>query len=285
MSLSMNVKNFDFTVVTPSYNQGQFLTDCLASVKMQKNVLVEHIVVDNCSNDSSTKILASWKSKKNYSFEYISELDSGPANAINKGFNKARGKYICWLNSDDFYLEDNILLEIKKTFEKFSKVGVITGDGYYTTVDGILDKPIFMESAWFATEKALKRRSVLLQPSTFWRSTVNCKLNENLGYCFDWDLWLRLKKNGVPFYYQRSYLSGYRVHGTSLTVQDTFKRKKEVVGIILTEKNPLLMKCLALLILSMFWISELVHMPKIKLLANAFNNAISLMTGGRISIS
>ena len=87
------------SIVTPSSNQGQFIAEAIQSVLDQGHQNVEHIIVDNCSNDETLKVLARYPHLK-----VICEKDRGQSDALNKGFKIAKGDIIGWLNADDLYL-------------------------------------------------------------------------------------------------------------------------------------------------------------------------------------
>src|SRR5690349_15995087 len=88
------------TVVTPSYNQGQFIRATIESVLSQDYPHVEYIIMDGGSTDETAAVVKDYASR----LTFISEKDRGQSHAINKGFARARGKVLSWLNSDDLYL-------------------------------------------------------------------------------------------------------------------------------------------------------------------------------------
>ncbi len=104
------------SVITPSYNQGQFLEECMKSVLDQNYPNLEYIVIDGGSNDQSVEIIKKYESKLAY---WISETDGGQSHAINKGFSHATGDLIAWLNSDDLYYEKSLwkIADIYKRYE------------------------------------------------------------------------------------------------------------------------------------------------------------------------
>ena len=89
------------SVVTPSYNQGEFIEDAINSVLNQDYDDFEHIIVDGLSTDNTIDIL-----KKYDHLKWVSEEDDGQSDALNKGFKKASSDTICWLNADDYLLND-----------------------------------------------------------------------------------------------------------------------------------------------------------------------------------
>ena len=89
------------TIVTPSFNQGQFLEETIRSVLLQGYPNLEYIIIDGGSNDNSIEIINRYKNWISY---WISEKDRGQAHAINKGIDRSTGEVLAWLNSDDVYM-------------------------------------------------------------------------------------------------------------------------------------------------------------------------------------
>ena len=111
----------DFTIITPSLNYGRFLGDCLASVAPQTGVTFEHLVIDGGSTDDSAAVAARFPHAV-----WTQGPDKGMSDAINKGFERARGDWVMWLNADD-RLKPGALAEILKLLEK-SRADVVYGD-------------------------------------------------------------------------------------------------------------------------------------------------------------
>jgi glycosyltransferase involved in cell wall biosynthesis len=112
----MKQKNPKIIVVTPTYNSGMYLERCILSIKNQTYGNFEHIIVDGNSTDETLKIIQ--KYENTYPMKWISELDEGMYDAINKGFKLAEeGNILAWLNSDDFYFPWTFNV-VAKAFER-----------------------------------------------------------------------------------------------------------------------------------------------------------------------
>lgn len=124
-----NVKKL-FSVITQSFNQGKYINDCINSINIQRSsVNIEHIVVDAGSIDESRRIIDNYPK-----IIKIYERDNGPADGLNKGFNKSTGEICGFLNADDYYVEGG-LEKIDKIFDDKSIDMVIAG-GYIILKNG-----------------------------------------------------------------------------------------------------------------------------------------------------
>jgi glycosyltransferase involved in cell wall biosynthesis len=117
------------SIITPSFNQGKFLEETILSIISQKYPSLEFIIIDGGSTDESVEVIKKYGQHITY---WISEKDNGQAEAINKGFEKATGEIITWLNSDDLY-EKDALLTIGKMFAESPDVDFIFGDCLFFT--------------------------------------------------------------------------------------------------------------------------------------------------------
>lgn len=119
------------SVVTPSFNQAKFLEETLRSIYLQNYRPIQHIVMDGGSNDASVEILkrcAEEFRSSDYSLEWVSEPDRGFADALGKGFAKAKGEIVGWLNSDDVYFDRFVVETAVQTLNGHPETDVVFGD-------------------------------------------------------------------------------------------------------------------------------------------------------------
>jgi len=199
------------SIVTPSFNQGLYIEDTIRSVVEQNYPLIEYIVIDGGSNDQSVDIINKYRDRI---FYFISEKDTGQSEAINKGFRKATGEIIAWLNSDDMYFPYT-LNTVAEIFEKNKEVDLIYGDVEHFYEDG--GKEYYSVSCFEAVD-FLSRVSVH-QPSVFWRKKILDNaglLDEKLQYLMDYDLWMRIFFNYNTLKVDK-LLSRFRIHKNAKT--------------------------------------------------------------------
>ena len=201
------------TIVTPSLNQGAFLEQTIISVLSQNYPNLEYIIVDGGSNDNSVEII---KKYQDYLAYWVSEKDAGQTDAIAKGFARATGDILAWLNSDDQYLPGT-LVRIGSYFSNNPQSEFVYGDCFLLFSDGSrkLKKKID-----FNYSIALYAYGMIPQPSAFWRRKIydaSGGLDISLHYAMDYDLFLRMAKVGV-ITHLRKPLSLFRLHLNSKSV-------------------------------------------------------------------
>ena len=119
------------TIVTPSYNQGRFIADTIESVLGQDYPNIEYIVMDGASTDETAEVVRRYADR----LEFISEKDRGQSHAINKGFGRARGEIVAWLNSDDTLLPGAVRRAVG-ALEAHPEAAASYGEGYLTDEAG-----------------------------------------------------------------------------------------------------------------------------------------------------
>ncbi len=180
------------SVVTPSFNQQPFIERTIRSVIDAGYGAVEHVVIDAASTDGTVDVLRRFRSERPECFDYVSEPDRGQAHAVNKGFDRARGKIIGWLNSDDTY-EPGCLAAVAEVFRAHPECDVIYGRAHYVDADDELlgVYPTRTEFHW----QTLAHECFICQPSVFIRRRVldaGYRLDDTLQMCMDYDFWIRL---------------------------------------------------------------------------------------------
>jgi len=190
---------FDFSIVTPSLNQGAYLADCLASVReaaARSGRRVEHFVADGGSSDRTPDIL------RNQTFaRWISGPDGGQTDAINLGIARTSGDIVSYLCADDL-LEPDALARVWGAFAANPDAGVVYGDAYF--LEGTWKRP---KTAGEFSVARLRAGNFLFQPAVFLRRAVldaHGPFDVTLRYCMDHEYWLRVAESarwvsaGVP---------------------------------------------------------------------------------------
>lgn len=180
------------SIVTPSYNQGEFIRATIESVLAQDYPHIDYIVMDGGSTDQTASIAAEYASR----LLWISERDRGQAHAINKGFERAKGEIVAWLNSDDILLPGAVSRAVKAFNNAPPGVGAIYGEGYLMDREGRFTRA-FPATEPFNLWRLTYLSDYVLQQSTFFRRAAVEEvgwLDEDLHYALDWDLLIKLGK-------------------------------------------------------------------------------------------
>lgn len=192
----MHNKDIKISVVTPSFNQSNFLENTILSVVNQNFKNIEYIVIDGGSTDGSLEII---KKYDKYIHYWISEKDNGQTDAINKGFKVATGDIICFLNSDDFFIKDS-LENVANHFKKNLATDILLCDGIYCNSNGELEKYY----RYISPIKILSKHGIIAfcQQSMFIKKSSYFKiggLSNNLHYCMDSDFIYKAIDFGCKF--------------------------------------------------------------------------------------
>jgi glycosyltransferase involved in cell wall biosynthesis len=211
------------SIVTPSYNQGQFIERTLLSVANQTGVEIEHVVFDGGSTDNTVEILKRFSPP----VVWVSKKDKGQTDAVNQGIRVTDGEIIGWLNSDDVYYP-GIIARVVDYFNAHPEIDVV-----YGMADHIDQEDHAFES--YPSEpwdlERLKDTCFICQPAVFFRRRIvqaHGILDESLNYCMDYEYWLRLGKAGVRFAYLKEKLAGSRLYAENKTLGARVKVHKEI---------------------------------------------------------
>lgn len=212
------------SVITPSFNQAQFLERTIRSVLDQDYPNLEYIVIDGGSMDGSADIIQKYASRLAY---WVSEPDAGQANAINKGLRRATGDWVAWQNSDDVFYPDAFRQLAARALSE-SKASLIIGDMNMIDVNDRLLRDIKYVRPTYGS--MLAEGMVLTNQAAFWRRELHAKLGclvEDLHYGFDFEWFLRILQSGVHASHVSAVWGGLRMHEATKAArhQDDFSRE------------------------------------------------------------
>ncbi len=211
------------SVVTPSYNQAQYLEDTMRSILDQSYENIEYLVLDGGSSDGSVGIIKQYAHRLAY---WVSEPDGGQAEAINRGWRRAKGDILAYLNADDLYCPGAIASAVN-CFQRHPDVSIVYGCCYSLLPDG--SRYLYCPQE-FSLE-ALVMDNFIPQPAVFLRRSVLEAvgfLDPSLQHGMDYDLWLRAALRGMSF--QRlaaPALASFRIWPGSKTSNDPEGRMAE----------------------------------------------------------
>jgi glycosyltransferase involved in cell wall biosynthesis len=217
------------SIVTPSFNQGAFISEALLSVSNQSYRNVEHLVIDGASQDQTTSILRRYSEVECWRhLQWISEADRGQGDALNKGFARATGEIVGWLNSDDRYLP-GCFEHVVRAFERHPEVDIIYGD--YRWIDEV-GRVVRMRREIEFNAFILLYHRVLYIPttSTFFRRRIFGEgnfLDQDLHYALDFEFFLRLALRGYRFKHIPVTLADFRMQKDSKTCATPRKQLAE----------------------------------------------------------
>jgi glycosyltransferase involved in cell wall biosynthesis len=207
-------KELDFTIVTPSYNYSQYIREMFDSVVAQEGVTLEHLVYDAGSTDGTIDIL-----KEYDHIELVVEKDKGMSDAINKGFKKAKGKWVMWLNTDD-RLQPGALAEVKKFAENHIESDVIYGAWNFIDSSG---KHLRRMTVFPIQKMMLSQMCYIASTATFYRRKTVMEeghlLNIRFKYVMDGEFYNRLIRAGKKFVCLPKILADFRMHGENLSLK------------------------------------------------------------------
>lgn len=202
------------SIVTPSYNQADYLEETILSVLNQDYDPIQYIIIDGASSDGSIAIIKRFKGRISH---WVSEKDLGQTDAINKGFKLANGEIISWLNSDDTLLPGAISEAVQYLSDN-PEVGLVYGGANY------IDKNSSVIGKFPAAQTSLqklKRGYVHIpQQASFFRKSLWDQvgpLDPSFFFAMDYDLWVRLASVSKITYIPRTW-ANFRLHADAKTI-------------------------------------------------------------------
>ncbi len=207
------------SIVTPSFNQVAYLEQTILSVLSQQYGNLEYGIIDGKSTDGSLKIIKKYSEKLSW---WVSEKDRGQAEAINKGFQRARGQFIAWLNSDDQFLPGAIDGAIQ-CFTKYPNAVIVHGDVVAVDAENhILN--IIRYKDWGLL--GLMKFQIIGQPAVFIRKTALDKagfLDSSYNLLLDHQLWLRVGQLGEIIHVNEPWaMARFHEHAKNIALADQF---------------------------------------------------------------
>ena len=216
------------SILTPSFEQGRFLRDCLDSVARQTYPAIEHVVVDGGSTDETLAVLA----EAGAGVHWTSEPDRGQADAVNKAFARSTGEIVGWLNSDDGLFAVDSVERVVAAFGRHPDAGVVFGDVALVDEGGLI---VRHSRSRRPARGRLPFASPMSQPATFFRRSAlgagEPVLRVDLQRMLDYELWLRLRRRGARFVHLRVVLAVDRDHALRKvrSADELFRHERELL--------------------------------------------------------
>jgi glycosyltransferase involved in cell wall biosynthesis len=213
------------SIVTPSFNQARYIEATIQSVLAQDYPRIEYLIVDGSSTDGTVEIIRKYEGKgevtpplQRHGIDWwVSEQDKGQTDAINKGFGRARGEVLAWLNSDDTYEPGAVSAAVKYLLDHPS-VGMVYGDCNFINEDGT----VIGKFGSAQTDYRLLRQGYvhIPQQTMFFRADLWKQvgpLDPSFYFAMDYDLWTRLASRTELKYVPQTW-ANFRLHTTGKTI-------------------------------------------------------------------
>jgi FkbM family methyltransferase len=208
-----------FSIITPSFNQAAYIQRHLDSIKHQTLKPFEHLIYDPGSTDGSLELIERYCNQVKFA-QLINEADDGQVDALNKGFARATGDIVAWLNSDDYYFNHTVLEQIASVFRDRPNVDVVYGRGLFVNPNGETIRDAYIQHDDQNLKVAFQHSVGILQPALFFRRNVLDTvglLNTKYNFAFDYDYWIRIALAGKIFFFLDHILACAVLHDDSKT--------------------------------------------------------------------
>lgn len=215
------------TVVVPSFNQGEFLGQALASI-FEQEVPVEVLVLDGGSTDRSLEVIEAWAPRLAW---WCSGPDAGQSWAVNAGMRRGSAPYVCWLNADDFFYP-GALKAMLAVLEANPAAPAVYGRAWAVSESGgkLVPYPTMAFSPWWLAQYCFIAQPATLMRRTAWETIGG--VDENLHMAMDYDLWWRLYKHGGKLAYVRRFIAATRMHRNTKTATRREDHYREAMAVL-----------------------------------------------------
>jgi len=202
------------SIITPSYNHARYIEATMKSVLSQDYPRVEYLVVDGGSNDETVDVIKKYEGQLAW---WVSEKDKGQTDAINKGFARATGSILAWLNSDDTY-EPGAISAAVKYLQEHPEVGMVYGDCNFINESGrVIGR---FNSAQTSYRLLRQGYAHIPQQTMFFRADLWKQLgplDPSFYFAMDYDLWTRVAAHSEIKYVSQTW-ANFRLHTSGKTI-------------------------------------------------------------------
>ena len=202
------------SIITPSFNQAHYLEATIQSVLGQDYPRIEYIIVDGGSTDGSVDVIKKYEGRLAW---WVSEQDKGQTDAINKGFNRANGEILAWLNSDDTYNPGAVSAAVKFLMDN-PEIAMVYADCHYINEQGgVIGK---FNSAQTDHHRLREGYVHIPQQTMFFRAKYWNELgplDPSFYFAMDYDLWTRISARAPIKYLRGQTWANFRIHNFGKT--------------------------------------------------------------------
>ena len=228
-----NVMNYPkITIVTPSYNQADFLEETILSILNQNYPNLEYIIIDGGSTDTSVEIIKKYEKQLSY---WVSEKDFGQSHAINKGFARATGEILNWINSDDILLENSLFNVAKAYMKRTNDNVVIYGNGYDIDENSqqigkrmVVKRPIPLQNNSIDINGNPTQQSIFFSKKLYFESGG---VNPMIRYPMDIEMYYKFGFLRPEIIVIDEFLSSFRKHSSSKTISQDYNMLIEKINL------------------------------------------------------
>ncbi len=202
------------SIITPSFNQARYLEATIQSVLEQDYPRIEYIIVDGGSTDGSVDVIKKYAGRLAW---WVSEQDKGQTDAINKGFTRASGEILAWLNSDDTYNPGAVSAAVKYLTENPNVAMVYADCNYINEQGGVIGK---FNSAQTDHRRLREGYVHIPQQTMFFRANYWKELgplDPSFYFAMDYDLWTRIAARAPIKYLAGQTWANFRIHTSGKT--------------------------------------------------------------------